>query len=147
MDQIELKKIIDNSTQFIPPITDGIVVKVYDGDTFTIVSKLPYDDSPLYRFSVRINRIDCPEIKGKTIEEKDCAKLAKQHVTDLLLGKQVNLQNISTDKYGRILADVFSSDGVNVGENLISCRLAVRYDGGTKNSPSNWIEYHNEGRI
>lgn len=145
MNPTELKNLIDNSTPFVPPVTEGIVVKVYDGDTFTLVSKLPYDSSPMYRFSVRINRIDCPEIKGKSIEEKDCAKLAKQCVTNLILGKQVFLQNVSTDKYGRILADVFSSDGINIGEHLINCRLAVQYDGGTKNSPINWIEYYNGG--
>ena len=30
---------------FIPPITQGIVIKVYDGDTITIASKLPYEKS------------------------------------------------------------------------------------------------------
>jgi hypothetical protein len=34
---------------FVPPITGGIVIKVYDGDTITIASKLPYDESKLYR--------------------------------------------------------------------------------------------------
>jgi hypothetical protein len=27
---------------FVPPITSGTVIKVYDGDTITITSKLPY---------------------------------------------------------------------------------------------------------
>ena len=45
---------------FVPPIAMGFVIKVYDGDTITIASKLPYPDSPLYRFSVRLNGIDCP---------------------------------------------------------------------------------------
>ena len=56
---------------FIPPISSGFVVKVYDGDTITIASKLPYESSPLYRFSVRLNGIDCPEIKGKDKNEKE----------------------------------------------------------------------------
>ena len=54
------------SILFVPPITEGEVIHVYDGDTITIVSKLPYDESPLYRFSVRLAGIDCAEIKGKT---------------------------------------------------------------------------------
>ena len=49
---------------FIPPISGGVVIKVYDGDTITIASKLPYKKSPLYRFSVRMNGIDAPELKG-----------------------------------------------------------------------------------
>ena len=38
---------VKDTMPFIPPIEKGIVVKVYDGDTITIVSKLPYPDSPL----------------------------------------------------------------------------------------------------
>ncbi len=55
-----------DAIQFVPPITEGEVISVYDGDTITIVSKLPYDASPLYRFSIRLAGIDCAEIKGKT---------------------------------------------------------------------------------
>ena len=72
---------------FVPPIDRGVVIKVYDGDTITIASKLPYPDSPLYRFSVRLNGIDCPEIKGNDKYEKECAQLAKQEITDLILNK------------------------------------------------------------
>jgi endonuclease YncB( thermonuclease family) len=54
---------------FVPPITYGKVIKVYDGDTITIASKLPYDNSPIYRFSIRLLGIDSPEIKSKTPTE------------------------------------------------------------------------------
>ena len=47
-----------NAKPFVPPISEGMVVKVYDGDTITIVSQLPYPSSPYYRFSVRLNGID-----------------------------------------------------------------------------------------
>ena len=59
---------------FVPPINSGYVVKVYDGDTITIASKLPYPESPLYRFAVRLNGIDTPEIKGKNEDEKKAAQ-------------------------------------------------------------------------
>ena len=36
-----------DTTPFIPPLTYGKVIKVYDGDTLTIASKLPYDGVPL----------------------------------------------------------------------------------------------------
>ena len=42
---------------FIPPICEGQVIKVYDGDTITIAAKLPYNDSLLYRFSIRLNAL------------------------------------------------------------------------------------------
>lgn len=141
MNAVEAAKLIKNSVPFVPPITEGIVVKVYDGDTITIVSKLPYDASPLYSFSVRINNIDCPEIKGKTDDEKKCAEIAKNEVTKLILYKKVNLENVTTEKYGRVLADVII-DGVNIAEYLLANRLALSYDGGTKAHPVNWMNYY-----
>jgi len=126
---------------FVPPITGGKVVKVYDGDTITIASKLPFSESPLYRFSVRINGIDCPEMRTKNTDEKTCAKMAKQKIIDLCYGKIVKLQNVQLEKYGRILADVYIED-ISLGETLCDCNLAVKYDGGTKNVPENWMEYY-----
>ena len=128
---------------FVPPIVGGKVIKVYDGDTITIASKLPYKKSPLYRFSVRLNGIDCPEIKGKTEEEKECAKLGRDMVSKLILGEYVRLNNVKTEKYGRVLADV-SYKGKSIGKWLLNNNLAVSYDGGTKICPDNWMKYHKE---
>ena len=131
---------------FVPPIDRGVVIKVYDGDTITIASKLPYPDSPLYRFSVRLNGIDCPEIKGKDNYEKECAQLAKQEMTNLILNKVVILKNVETEKYGRILADVYIGD-LHLNKHLLIKRLAVTYDGGTKISPKNWMDYYSKGEL
>ena len=127
---------------FIPPVTEGKVIKVYDGDTITLASKLPFDESPLYRFSVRINGIDCPEMRTKNADEKQCAKLAKQKIIDACFNKIVQLKNVKLEKYGRVLADVHIDD-VSLGELLCKCNLAVKYDGGTKVVPDNWMEYYN----
>jgi micrococcal nuclease len=131
---------------FVPPITQGIVIKVYDGDTITIASKLPYKNSPMYRFSVRLNGIDCPEIKGKDNDEKQCAILAKNEMTGLVLHKEILLKNVQTEKYGRILADVYVND-FHVNQHMIEKRLAVKYEGGTKISPKSWLEYYYKGEI
>jgi endonuclease YncB( thermonuclease family) len=127
----------DNTTPFVPPITNGKVVKVYDGDTFTIASKLPNTTEPIYRFSVRLNNIDAPEIKGKTANEKELAKKARDALSSLILNKIVTLQNITTEKYGRILADVYVGD-INVSDWLVFHNYAVYYDGGTKERPDEW---------
>ena len=132
----------DVAIQFIPPITTGRVIKVYDGDTITIVAKLPYKKSPLYKFSVRLNGIDCPEIKGETEDEKQCAQLAKKELEDLILNKQITLKNLATEKYGRILADVYL-DNLHLNKHMLDKRLAVCYDGGKKNKPVSWLKYHN----
>ena len=130
-------------TAFVPPITNGRVVKCYDGDTITIAAYLPYKDSPLYKFSVRLNGIDCPEMKTHDENEKSVAKIAKEKLSEKILNKIVTLENVSTEKYGRILADVVY-DGTSMGPWLLSQHLAVAYTGGTKEPPSNWVAYYNE---
>ena len=107
------------------------VKKVYDGDTITIISKLPYKDSALYKFSVRLNGIDCPEIKGETLKEKQCAQLARDELSKLILNKHVVLKDLKTEKYGRILAEVYLDD-LHLNQYMIDKKLAVKYDGGTK---------------
>jgi len=136
----------EDTTPFIPPINSGLVIKVYDGDTITIASKLPYPNSLLYRFSVRLNGIDCPEIKGKTDNEKRCAQVAKKLMSDLVLEKVVILKNVQTEKYGRILADVYIND-IHVNQYMLDKRVAVKYDGGTKIVPKDWMNYYLTGEL
>lgn len=123
----------ETAKQFVPPIYEGIVVKVYDGDTITIVSRLPYEDSPYYKFSIRLAGIDTPEIKGKSEQEKIKAVQARDELTALILNKCVELKNIQTEKYGRILADVYL-DNLHLNKWLIEQGHAVPYNGGTKQS-------------
>jgi endonuclease YncB( thermonuclease family) len=113
------------------------VIKVYDGDTITIASKLPFPDSPIYKFPVRLLGIDCPEIKGSTETEKNLAKTARDALSTRINGKIVTLKNVSTEKYGRLLADVYI-DGVNMNLWMLDNNYAVKYYGGTKSRPDNW---------
>jgi endonuclease YncB( thermonuclease family) len=125
---------------FVPPINTGQVIKVYDGDTFTLAGHLPYNGSPLYRFSVRLSGIDCAEIKGKTEEEKECAIRARKELERLILNKIVILKNVKNEKYGRILADIYVDD-LYVNQHMIDKGLAVSYDGGSKRTKS-WFEIY-----
>ena len=138
----------EDTVEFTFPITGGRVIKVYDADTITIASKLPYDESPMYRLSVRLNGIDTPEIKGKGVsdEEKEAAKIACDFVSNLVFNKFVRLENIQSEKYGRILADVFVGD-IHLNELLIKERYAVKYDGGTKKKPASWTKYRLTGEL
>lgn len=139
MDSITYKDTIP----FVPPLSEGKVIKVYDGDTITIASKMPFDQSPYYRFSVRLKGIDCPEIRTKNAEEKQCAILTRNFLKDLLMDKIVTLKEVELEKYGRILADVYL-DEVNLSDLLCEKHMAVKYDGGTKHCPENWMEYYNK---
>ena len=151
--EISIKYTWNDTKPFIPPITQGYVIKVYDGDTITIATKLPYDESPLYRFSVRLNGIDCPEIKGKNALEKQVAHYAKMYVSDKVLHKTIYLDNVKTEKYGRVLADVYINpilqaarqeqrQNESLSQMLLRNGLAVEYDGGTKNVPDNWMNHY-----
>lgn len=138
----------EDTRPFIFPITHGRVIKVYDGDTIYVLAKLPYKESPLYRLSVRLNGIDTPEMKGKSVtqDEKEAAKSAQIFVSNLLLHKMIRLENVQSEKYGRILADVYV-DNINVNQLLLKERYAVPYDGGTKMKPVSWIKYKLTGEL
>jgi endonuclease YncB( thermonuclease family) len=127
----------ENTIGFVPPVSTGKVIKVYDGDTITIASKLPYIDSVIYRFSVRLIGIDAPEIKGSTDIEKTLAILSRDALHKLIFGKIVRLEDVGTEKYGRLLANVYLDD-INVSEWMIKNGYAIAYNGGKKMKPNDW---------
>jgi len=98
----------EDTEEFVPPLEEGkdyYVIKVYDGDTITIVAK--FDWSPkYYRFGVRLRGINAPEIKSKTAGAQD----AREFLSNLVLHKYVKLSQINTEKYGRILAHVHTNN-------------------------------------
>ena len=136
----------EDTTKFTVPIKAGQVIKVYDGDTITVAARLPMDGSPIYRFSVRLNGIDTPEIQGKSEDEREAAKNVKEALSALILNKHVTLRNVDTEKYGRILADVYVGD-VHVNRWLTAERFALPYDGGTKTQPKSWLAYKLTGVV
>lgn len=136
----------EDTIPFVVPVSEAKVIKCYDGDTITIAFKLSKKKNVIYRLPVRLRGIDCPELRTKDPNEKECAELAKQMITDLVLGKIVKLQNRDMDKYGRLLADVIVGN-TNISEVLILNRLAIAYDGGTKQVPSNWMNYYKFGEF
>ena len=133
LDAIEYKDTIP----FIPEISSGKVIKVYDGDTITIASKMPYPDSPIFRFSVRLTGIDSPEMKSKFAAEKALATQSRTALAEKILGKRVMLKNVSLEKYGRLLADVYLDD-LNLNKWMLDNNFAVKYDGGKKIRPGDW---------
>jgi len=122
---------------YVPPVHTGKVIKVYDGDTITIATKLPFEKDTIYRFPVRLTGIDSAEIKGKTEHEKRLAVLARDALSAKILGKMVELRNVGTEKYGRLLADVYL-DGVHINQWMLENKYAVAYNGGTKAPTESW---------
>ena len=115
----------------------AIYVRNYDGDTITF--DLP-NLHPIIgnKIAIRVNGIDTPEIRGKCDKEKYDAKQAKGMVEEFLKdAERIDLKNMGRGKYFRIVADVYA-DGENLAEALIDAGMAVKYDGGKKNS--RWCE-------
>ena len=121
---------------YVPPITGGTVVKVYDGDTITIATHVPGSrDRTVYKFSVRLAGIDCPELRSKSEDERARARASQQALSDAILGKRVTLTNTRTEKYGRLLCDVWDG-GRHMNQWLLDQGLAVAYDGRKKKALS-----------
>lgn len=132
-----LKHIVYKDTEkYIPNVSFGKVVKVYDGDTITVASRIPGGDT-IYRFSVRLRGIDCAEIKAHSFAEKEEAEIARNALSARILGRIVLLNNVSVEKYGRLLADIYC-DGEHLNKWLLDNNYAVPYDGGTKIRPIRW---------
>lgn len=134
-----------NIPKYIPQIHRGLVTSVYDGDTIHVAGRVKYNPE-IFKFSVRLHRLDCPEMTSKNPEEREMAELAKKYIQDRILHKYVDLKNIKLDKYGRLLAEVMYK-GVNINQELIHTRLAVEYQGGTKTPPYSWKTYYESGEI
>jgi endonuclease YncB( thermonuclease family) len=119
--------------------TKAKVIKVYDGDTFTIAAMY---NNKLTKFSVRVFGVDCDEMKGGTDDTKRNARLAKVFVKRMILGKIINIDVLNNkiidgvrihEKFGRLLARV-TIDGKNLGDELVNHNLARRYYGGNKDT-------------
>lgn len=107
------------------------VVKVHDGDTFTVnIAGCP--DVLCKSMPVRISGIDAPEMKGKCPQEIAGAIAAKNYLTGQVMNSQdIALHAPTRDKYFRISAHVLA-DGVNVGDEMVKQGLARAYSGGKR---------------
>lgn len=133
----------DNATPFMPNITCGKVVRVYDGDTITVCSRVRIDghtSESIYRFNVRLRGIDTPELKTRNSTEKTLAIKARDALSGEILGKIVSLKDVEYDKYGRILANVIQLDGTDMSKWMMDNKYAVEYTGGTKSIPPEWTD-------
>ena len=127
---------MNNTIPFIPPVKECKVIKVYDGDTITIGCYLFGEKTP-YRLSVRLRGIDSPELKTKNKNEHDHACISRDKLSEHILNKTIILENVATEKYGRILADVIYN-GKNMNQWMVQNKYAVGYDGGTKQRDPSW---------
>lgn len=129
-----LETIGDNDVRFFTIEGDhkAKVVKVYDGDTVHAILDI---FGAYYKFKVRLDGIDTPEIRTKDLEEKTKGLDARDWLSKRIMGKIVDLKCKGMDKYGRLLADIYVNDTC-INTEMITNNIGYEYHGGTKNTKS-----------
>lgn len=130
--------ILFSSSLFASDIYDVEVLRVVDGDTIVVNI---YDIPEVFgkSISVRLGRIDTPEIRGKCLGEKQKAQEAKERLQEMINAAQnINLLGSTRDKYFRLLVTTVEADGVDVAAVLLDEGLARNYEGGRKKG---WCDY------
>ena len=119
----------EDAENFVLPIKEGKVVRVYDGDTITVTF---YFHQKLYRTQVRLLGIDAPEMRGKSETEKRKAREARNALNAKILNQVVELKNLSHEKkWGRLLAEIWLG-GENINAWMVLQGHAVAYAGDKK---------------
>ncbi|HEX8547955.1 MAG TPA: thermonuclease family protein [Cytophagaceae bacterium] len=92
----------------------GRVIRVLDGDTIEVLT----DDKKTVR--IRLNGIDCPE------KNQDFGNVAKEFTSKMVFGKEVEVDSIGTDRYGRTIANIICGS-INLNQELVKNGLAWHY--------------------
>ena len=113
----------------------AIITKVIDGDTVDVDIDLGFEVW-LRNQRIRLYGIDTPESRTSDKVEKIFGNLAKSKILEFCpVGSQIILQTKTDDsrgKYGRILGELVTNEGVNVNEYMIANNYAVAYFGMSK---------------
>ena len=115
------------------------VVRVIDGDTIDIDIPMGFGITKTKQ-RYRSHGIDTPESRINTrrqperIREKEMGLEGKARMK-VLCGKEVYIESLDggkLDKYGRLLINLYTLDGINISATLINEGLAIKYSGGRK---------------
>jgi len=110
--------------------------KVVDGDTIELMVDLGF--SVYHKIRVRLYGVNTPESRTKDLAEKELGLKAKHYTEDWLKNHPwvfVNTIPDKNDKYGRVLARIFSSDKIDdpttacLNTDIIQSGLAREYFG------------------
>ena len=92
-----------------------VITSCYDGDTCTSRTGE----------KIRLACIDTPELRGKRADPLP-ATAARDHLRELVVGRKVTIRRITTDRYGRTVAELFLN-GSNVQQELVASGNASIY--------------------
>jgi endonuclease YncB( thermonuclease family) len=113
---------------------------VYDGDTPHLTFQ-PWDMPRAFRWTCRMARIQCPEMKGSNIlpAEKELALHARDNLASLIKGEIVRVEVTSMGKYRRPVVEIYAS-GRNVNDLMLESGHAVPYGSPLPWRPAEVIE-------
>ena len=112
------------------------LLKVIDGDTVELMVDLGF--SVHHKIRVRLYGVNTPESRTKDLVEKELGLKAKKYTEEWLTNHKwvfVNTIPDKNDKYGRVLARIFSSDKIDdpttacLNIDIIQSGLAREYFG------------------
>ena len=92
-----------------------VITSCYDGDTCTSSTGE----------KIRLACIDTPELRGKHADPVP-AKEARDYLRELVVGRKAAIRRITTDRFGRTVAELFV-DGSNVQQELVASGHASIY--------------------
>ena len=93
---------------------EGKVIKVVDGDTIWILPKGGE------RVKIRLYGIDAPEMKDSG------GKKSKKYLSELIAGKEVQIETHGHDKYKRVIGIVYL-DGTDINGKMVKDGYARAY--------------------
>ena len=108
--------------------------KVIDGDTIVVADQL-----------IRLHGIDAPELdqtfqwRGQDIA---CGTMSLAALEALIAGVKVRCEVVERDRHGRLVAKVFSPNGVDIGRRLVSSGWALAY----RRYSKDYVDAENEAR-
>lgn len=112
------------------------IVDVYDGDTVRGV----FEHNGQYnKWTIRMYGYDSPEMKPSRklenrLEIKAKALEAREYLKSLILNQNVYLHCLDFDKYGRVLANIYTPNlqPQSVNDHMVEIGHGYAYYGGTK---------------
>ncbi|MEW1489927.1 thermonuclease family protein [Escherichia coli] len=111
---------------------EGKVVRILDGDTLDVLQ----EGNKISR--IRLEGIDAPE------KSQPYGQRSRQMLTMLTANKWVNVKSHGSDRYGRILGEIYSPDNIN--EKMITTGMAWAYRYHGKPTNEKYLIQENKAR-
>lgn len=93
----------------------GIVIRVIDGDTIDLF----HEQKPV---RIRLENIDAPEKK------QAFGRWSARQLKGLVAGKPITVTYTQTDRYGRIIGRVFTTNGIEANRYMVQSGAGWVYD-------------------